>query len=213
MKVVVIGADTTLGKKLVLQAEEHGISVVSCAQNYCSLVGSGKMIIKKYDEITFDEIKDCHYLIDAVSFLEIKKFSTDLLPMWHFLELLKNTKIKLLEIGSCAFLYTDKNKQKFVIDEDDYPLDDEHHLIDKLCVNAYKRLLMCKDVNWSVLCPPLLLDMHGYGSGKVEFCEEVLSVGLKGDSYISAVDLSKACIELLKLIPKEHMCICARSVS
>lgn len=88
MKIAVIGADTELGKRIVLKAEEYGISVVCCVENFGSLVGSGKLIIKPYDSITYKDLEDCHYVVDAKSFLEIRKFSTDLLPVWHLLEIL-----------------------------------------------------------------------------------------------------------------------------
>ena len=204
--------DEIYGKRIVLKAEEYGISVVCCVENFGSLVGSGKLIIKPYDSITYKDLEDCHYVVDAKSFLEIRKFSTDLLPVWHLLEILKDSKIKLLEIGSCAFLYTDKTRNKFVGNEDDYTLDDEQSVTDRLSISAFRRLSLCKDVKWSVLCPPLLLDKHGYGTGVLEFSDDVLSVGLGGDSYISLVDLAKAVVELLKLVPKDYHCVCVRSI-
>lgn len=96
--------------------------------------------------------------------------------------------------------------------EDDYTLDDEQSVTDRLSISAFRRLSLCKDVKWSVLCPPLLLDKHGYGTGVLEFSDDVLSVGLGGDSYISLVDLAKAVVELLKLVPKDYHCVCVRSI-
>ncbi|NLK84961.1 MAG: hypothetical protein GX278_03230 [Aeromonadales bacterium] len=212
MKIAVIGADTNLGKKLVLDAEANGISVVACTEKFTSLVGNGKLVIKTYDSLTLDDFANCHYVIDAISFMHIRKYSTELLPVWHLLELLKNSSLKLLELGSCAFLYTDKSKNTYVANTDAYALDDEQNTKDRLCINAYERLCHCTDVQWSVLCPPLLLDPHAYGTGEIEFSEDILCVGLEGDSFISEVDFAKATIELLKRIPKVHSCMCVRSL-
>lgn len=213
MRIGVIGANTETGKKIVLKAEREGIKVTSIVSSFSDTVGNGKIVIKDFDDICYDDIGDCHYLVDAVSFFDIDKFSSDDLPMWHLLEILKDADNCLLELGSSSFLYTDSSKSSFVLSEDSTILDDKQNKIDRLCVNAYKRLSLCRNVKWSVLCPPLLLDMYTYGSGEYEFSGDVLPVGLNGDSFISLNDYVSACVELLKIKPNIHKCTSVRAIA
>lgn len=212
MRIAVIGANSSCGKEIVLKAESQGIKVTSIVNSFSDVVGNGKLIVKDYDEVVFDDVKDCHYVVDALSFLEITRFSSDVLPVWHFLEILKNSPVKLLELGSAAFLFTDKTRQKLVVESDSVILDDRQNKVDRLCVNAFKRLSSCSNVDWSVLCPPLLLDEFSYGSGEYEFSDNILPVGINGDSFIALNDYISACIELLKLKPKTHSCVSVRGI-
>lgn len=211
MKIAVIGANSPIGRKVVLKAEENGISTVLCVRSFTDIIGNGPIVIKPYNELSLNDLKDCHYVIDTQSFFSIHKYSSDDLPMWHLLEILKDTNIRLLEFGSSAFLYSGDDRRKMVIENEDVILDDHQNKVDRLCVNAYRRLCECRNVKWSVLCPPLMLDMHAYGSGKIEFSNDVLPVGLTGDSYISVTDFVSASVELLKLGPKEHRCTSVRA--
>lgn len=212
MKIAVLGANSSIGRKIVLNAEEEGISSVCVVDSFSNVPGNGRVFIKPCLDLAFDDIKDCHYVIDTLSFPNISKYSSDDLPLWHLLEILKDTEVRLLELGSCSFLYSDKNRQKFVGAGDSDILDDSELKNEKLCINAYKRLTLCKNVKWSVLCPPLLLDKEGYATGKFEFYDDVLPVGLEGDSSISGSDFSASVIELLKRIPKLHSCTSVRGV-
>lgn len=212
MRIAVLGANTTTGQKIVKEAEKAGIKVTSLVSTFNDVVGNGKLIVKSFDELVFSDIVDCNYIVDTVSFFNISKYSSELLPVWHLLELLKNSKIKLLELGSSAFLYTDRKKSKFVFDQDSVIIDDNQSKIDRLCVNAFIRLSACTNVEWSCLCPPLLLDDIIYGCGKFEFSDNILPVGIQGDSFISLNDYVLACIELLKISPKKHECISVRTI-
>lgn len=211
MRIAILGANSPIGRKVVLKAEEHGISTVLCVPSFTDIIGNGRIVIKNYSELSFNDLKDCHYVIDTESFFNISKYSSEDLPLWHLIETLKDTDTKVLAFGSSAFLYSGDDRRKMVIDTEDVILDDIQNKIDRLCVNAYKRLCQCSNVKWSVLCPPLLLDMHAYGSGKIEFSNDVLPVGLNGDSYISISDFVTASVELLKLGPKPFKCVSVRA--
>lgn len=212
MKIAVLGANNSIGSKIVLKAEEQGIASVCVVDSFSIVPGNGKVLIKPCLELTKDDVKDCHYVIDTISFLSISKFSSDDLPLWHLLEILKDSEVKLLELGSCTFLYSDSTRQRYVGSGDNEILDDSELKHERLCINAYKRLSLCRNVKWSVLCPPLLLDKEGYASGKFEFHDDVLPVGLEGDSFISEADFSSSVIELLKRIPKFHTCTSVRGL-
>ncbi len=207
MKIAVVGAGSPLGRKIVLKAEDQGINVVSIVKDASVMVGTGPVIIKDFSEIDTDDFEGCHYVIDAESFTEITRYSSDLLPLWRLLEVLKNSASKLLCIGSCAFLYTDKSRNKMVLDDSLMCYEDAQSKREqRLCVNAYKRLKENSSVSWSVLCPPLIVDKRGYGSGSFEFLDDVLPMDIEGRSVITLNDLASAVVELLKIGPKEHKC-------
>lgn len=207
MKIAVIGADGKFGSSIVKKAEAQKIGSVSIVNSFTAVSGNGKLIIKNVNELCANDIDDCHYVIDPVSFMEISRFSSDDLPVWHLLEILKDTSIRLLLLSPGSILYTDKNKNRYVCNEDsDLYLDELERRSSVLCLNAYKRLKLCTNVKWSVLCHPLFLDPISYGSGKFTFSDEVLPVGLNGESSISENDFTSSVIELLKIIPKEHRC-------
>lgn len=212
MKIAVLGANSSIGSKIVLKAEEQGISSVCIVDSFYNVPGNGKVLIKNCQDLSFEDIKDCHYVIDPQSFFYISRYSSDDLPLWHLLEILKNTDTKLLALGSCTFLYSDKTRQNYVGSGDSEILRDDELKHEKLCINAYRRLSLCKNVKWSVLCPPLLLDKEGYATGRFEFYDDVLPVGIDGDSFISESDFSSSVVELLKMIPKLHTCTSVRAL-
>ena len=195
MKIAVVGANTALGSSIVRKAEESGIGVVSLVTSAINLAGQGRVVIKNFQDLLISDFNDCHCIVDTESFLRIDKYSSDLLPIWHLLELLKGSSIKLLTLGSSSFLYTDKSRRNLVY-ESECLCSESEAISPLLCVNAYNRLKSCDNVNWSVLCPPLLIDKAGYGCGNIEFSNDILPMGVDGDSSISQSDFSLATIEL-----------------
>ncbi|MGN1280461.1 MAG: hypothetical protein ACI4UM_00960 [Succinivibrio sp.] len=213
MKIAVINADGKFGSSIVKKAEEQKIGSVSIVDSFTAVSGNGRLVIKKVNELTLNDIADCHYIIDPVSFIEISRFSSDDLPVWHLLEILKDTSVRLLTLAPSSILFTDRNRTRYVGNEDsDLYLDEKERRASRLCLNAYRRLSLCTNVRWSVLCHPLFLDPLSYGSGKFAFFDEVLPVGLKGESTISENDFTSSVIELLKMIPKEHSCTSVREL-
>lgn len=205
MKIAVVGANSTLGRRIVIKAEEIGINVVGMVRSADNLVGNGALVLKDYNELEAEDFEGCHVVLDTVSFPHIERYSSELLPVWRLLEIFKNTPQPLLLIGSCAFLYSDESREKIVLDDSCLCCEnsqDKNRL--RLCVNAYKRLKEVQDVAWSVLCPPLILDQKGYGQGKFEFGNDVVPMGIDGISSITLTDFTSAVIELLLRGFKPH---------
>lgn len=68
MKIAVLGANNSIGSKIVLKAEEQGIGSVCVVDSFSNVPGNGKVLIKPCLDLTKDDIKDCHYVIDTISF-------------------------------------------------------------------------------------------------------------------------------------------------
>lgn len=213
MKIAVVGANRSLGAKIVTDAEAQGIGVISVVQDPLNLQGSGPVVLKRYEDLTTADLAGCHYVVDAVSFPEIGAFSTDLLPLWKLVELLRGSSCKLLCAGSCSCLYTDEKRRTLVFTSQclwqDQHKDSERI---RLKVNAYQRLKEVRGVQWALLCPPLILDAEGYAAGTWEFSGDVLPVGLDGSSYITLGDFARACVELLKRGFDAGSCLSVRAV-
>ena len=77
MKIAVLGANKKLGQKIILAAEKSKISTVSIVDSFTDVVGDGAVVIKSIDDLTYNDVKDCHYVIDPLSFFKISKYSTD----------------------------------------------------------------------------------------------------------------------------------------
>ena len=210
MKIAVIGANSTLGRKVVLKAEEKGIGVIGMVRSAENLVGNGPLVLKDYPLLQSDDLEGCHCIVDTVSFVHIERYSTEMLPLWRLLEIVSPEQ-QLLCVGSCAFLYTDESRRQILLESGMLCNENDKGQL-RQCVNAYERLRMNESVRWSVLCPPLILDRRGYGTGRIEFAGDVFPLGLDGHSQISVVDLASAVIELLLRGLPEHGLVSVRSL-
>ena len=128
MKIAVLGADTELGRRIVNAAEAAGIQVVSVVEHFTSSIGNGPLIIKEVRELSINDLSKCHAVIDTLSFPRIEAYGTENLPFWHVRNLIKNSPIKLIAVGSSAFLYTDKKRDTFVRDMDGIHFDNNEKL-------------------------------------------------------------------------------------
>ena len=211
MKIAVLGADTELGRRIVNAAEGAGIQVASVVEHFASSIGSGPLIIKEVHELNINDFSKCHAVIDTLSFPRIEAYGADKLPFWHVCNLIRNSSIKLIAVGSSAFLYTDKKRDTFVRDMVGIHFDnnEKRH---NLAVEAFLKIKKIQDVEWTLLCPPLVLDLKAYGTGKFELGDDILPMSVSGSSYISLCDFCKALVELLKVGGYSCRCVGVRSL-
>lgn len=213
MKIAVLGGNTVLGRKIVLDAERAGINVTLIVNSPSDLVGNGPVIIKTADELTRPELAGFHALVDAVSIPLLYKFpSDDSLPLWHLHRLLAGTSVHYIGIGSVFMLWTDSSRTQLVADSD---LSSLVHGSDRAqrCKAILQQMQAWQDFTWTLLCPPLATDEKGYGTGKVQLGDDVLPVGMDGSSHITLTDFSRAVIEYLKVRRPVQQCVSVRSLS
>ena len=148
-------------------------------ENFTSSIGSGPLIIKEACELNLNDFSKCHAVIDTLSFPRIESYGTENLPFWHVCNLIKNSSIKLIAVGSSAFLYTDKKRDTFVRDMDGIHFDNNENK-HNLAVEAFLRIKKIEDVDWTLLCPPLVLDLKAYGTGRFELGNDILPMDIKG---------------------------------
>ncbi len=211
MKAAVVGAHTELGGGIVTALERRGIHSVAIMPALFPMPGEGQILIKDYDELSLADLRDVQVLIDAVSFPMITAFSTDMLPLWYELEILKKSPIKLLCLGSASCLFADDNRSTSVFDSSCLCQEDEG-VANRLRANAFKRLQQERKVSWTLLCPPLICEEHSQRTGHYEFSGDVLPMGEDGSSCISISDLADATAELLKRGLQSNQVISVRAL-
>ena len=197
MKVAVIGASTEWGSIIVKSLECRGISTVVCVDELTHLPGEGRVVIKPYADLVADDIRDVYAVVDALSFKALDTSGFESLPLWHVLKLIRGQNIKCLALGSVACLYEDDRRLSYIADDETLCFD-EHGASGKLCKKALLRLKQLQDIDWTLLCPPLICEDATHRSGHYEFSNDVLPIGMDGSSVISQYDFCDAAAEIIK---------------
>lgn len=211
MKAAVLGANTDLGRRTVLRAEEAGINVTSIVSTPADLAGNGPIIIKEPSELEVRELSRFHVFIDALSFPQVGSFKEGAEPVAELHQKLEDAGTIYLGVGDCSLLYTDESRTQQVAASD---------LLQAMggssdprrCLELYQRMLSWPELRWILFCPPLLLDPHAYGRGRFELTGNVLPIGLDGSSRIALSDFVSALIELLKVRSGLNTCISVRGL-
>lgn len=206
MKAAVLGANSPLGRRIVLHAEEAGINVTSIVSSPADLAGNGPIIIKEPEELEVRELSRFHVLIDAVSIPRISSFAPGQEPAIRLLPKLIEAGTYYLGIGDCSLLYTDDSRSTLVADSDLAAVTGRSRPERERSRELFLQLQSAPGLRWTLFCPPLHLDTHGYGRGRFELCSDVLPMGLDGSSRITLIDFVSALIELLKV--KKGLCSC-----
>ncbi len=206
MKAAVLGANSALGRRIVLQAEAAGIAVTSVVSAPTDLVGNGPIIIKEPEELTAQELSRFHVVIDALSFPLITRWSEGQTPLERIEAALRESGAAYVAVGDCSLLYTDSSRQELIADSG-FLAGASGSSDPQRCKKLYQHLQDLKDLKWTLLCPPLVLDAHAYGRGRFELTDDVLPMGLDGSSRIALSDFVSALIELLKV--RGHLQRCA----
>jgi putative NADH-flavin reductase len=210
MRIAVIGAAGEPGRRIVAEAEKKGISVTSVVSDPSVMPGNGPVIIKDFRELEGQDLEGMHAVVDAESFPRICRYSSDELPLWRIGGLLKGTGAGVLAVGLTSCLYADSSRTAMVTDGCCMTQDGREQAL-RLCATASRRLRSERSFNWTMLCPPLILDEDAPATGSFVFGDDVLPMGLDGSSRISGPDFARACVELLLRGLKPFSIVSARS--
>ncbi len=196
MRIAVVGAAGEPGMRIVAEAEKKGISVTSVVSDPSVMPGSGPVIIKDFRDLEKADLEGMHAVVDAESFPRIGRYSSDDLPLWRIGALAGESGTGVLVVGSTSSLYSDLSRTAMVTD-DCCMTQGGHEQALRLCATASRRLRSERSFNWTLLCPPLILDPDAPATGRFTFGDDVLPMGVDGSSRISGADFARACVELL----------------
>ncbi len=197
MKAAVLGADSALGKKLVLDAEALGIQVTIIVSNPSDLVGTGPIIIKEYDELEQNDLKNFAVFIDAISFPYLQRFKDD--PPILRLSSLVSSDCRYLAVGACSLLYEDSRRLRRLGQNPDVYFDFYDKEQAALELELFEKIHKLEHFNYTLLCPPLLVDYEGKRSLGVQLSDDVLPLSAFGSCKATLGDLSAGMMEILKL--------------
>lgn len=197
MKIAVLGADSSLGSRIVLAAEKVGITVTSIVSSFDKPVGSGPIIVRECNELQKDELKNFFAIIDPISFPEIEQTPFPQLPVFALAPLLRDIPCNYIGIGSTYILFADRSRTRRVMD-----CDGMFYVKGTLRAGKvrelYEKIESLENFKYTLLCPPLTVKEDAYPTGRFELCDDVLPVSTAGESSITLGDLVLAMVELLK---------------
>lgn len=203
MKIAVVGAGSLLGQDIILEAEALGISVISVLDSPTNMVGNGVVLLKKFDSLTAQDLAKCDAVIDLLSFTDPKSYQNSTIPFLYLQKIIK-PKARIIASGLNVFLYVDNHRIQRVFDLQKDAFASDPNII--AIYKTFSSIDFSQCVNWNILCPPLILDKTGHGSGYFKIGDDILPVSIEGKSYISLKDYAKGFVELLKLNSIKNCC-------
>lgn len=203
MKIAVVGASSTLGQKIVLEAEKQGISVISVTDTPTNMVGNGIVLIKSFDALRSEDLEKCYAVIDLLSFADPQSYADSVLP-FEYLQKIITDRTRLIAQGQCIFLYVDRQRQVRVYDTQREEIGKDRSL--EAIYHSFLSVDFRRHPNWNILCPPLILDETGYSEDDFRINGDILPVGINGSSYISMQDYALGFVELLKRDDLKNCC-------
>lgn len=197
MKVAVIGANTPVGARVVIEAEKAGIQVTSVVSTPADLVGNGPIIIKEAHELSHEDLSPFHAVVDAVTFPLMHTRALPELPVFYVAPHLAGSSCRYLGFGSCYLLYADSSRTRRVMDcKDMFYVRGE--LRAHKALEIYEKMQHIAGFNFTLLCPPLTVSEDAYATGSFALTDDILPMTETGSSSITLPDLALAMVELLK---------------
>ena len=192
-RVVILGANGKQGKLLMNEALSRGYDVGV-------VIRSGEMenknvsVIKKdIFDLKHDDIKDFDVVISAFGAWSEDTLHLHLEHIKHLCEMLKNSDIRLMVVGSAGSLFVDKEHKIMFADTPDMP--DIYKPLAKAMIDGFKYLRDAKDVKWTFLSPPADFQPDGARSGRYKIGGEEMILSGKGESSMSYADYAIAMID------------------
>lgn len=190
MKIAVIGANGKEGSMIVKEALSRGIEVTSIVRS-AKKSPTDAFIEKDIYGLTTDDVKDFDVLVNAVGFFGDKV--VEYVPSTkHLIEILQGTKTRLLNVGGAGSLYLDKDHNKQLYQQDDFP-DAVKPLSEQMGKSL--DLLRTSDINWTYISPAANFIFDGKKTGSYVLAGEELTFNDQGKSEISYADYAIAMVD------------------
>ncbi|HVI45867.1 MAG TPA: NAD(P)H-binding protein [Chitinophaga sp.] len=195
-KVGVIGATGKSGSLIVKELVENNFDVTAIVRNIDKAKHLHVAILHKdLFELGYDDIKDFDVVINAFN-APIGEEALHQSNLQHLSDILKDQPApQLYMLGGAGSLFLDDSRSKRVVELEGLP----PFIIPTAQneVKAYDKLVTRNDFNWIYFCPPLNLDPEGETTGKFMVSGDILTMDLKGNSYISYGDYAKGVVDVL----------------
>lgn len=191
MKFGVIGAGGRLGGKITAAALDRGIEVTAIVRSTPCRDGRAAVMQKSLFDLTAEDAAQFDVLISAFGGGFEADPAVNRLAVEHLAAITKGTGVHLILIGGAGCLYADGDGAQFVYETPGHPAflkGISHNL-----ALAYEGLCREADVDWTFVCPSLMLDADGPCTGDyLTRCDRHILYNEDGNSYASYDDLAGA---------------------
>ena len=190
MKVAVIGANGKEGSLIVKESLNRGFDVTSIVRD-AKKSPTDKYLVRDVYSLQAEDVKNFDVLVDALGFFGplVKEYVP---ATKHLIEILNGTQTRLLVVGGAGSLFVDKEHQKQLYQQADFPA-----AVKPLSEEMGKSLdiLRQSNLNWTFISPAAMFDAQGKRTGKYVLAGEELTFNDEGKSEISYADFAIAMVD------------------
>ncbi|GEO64845.1 NAD(P)-dependent oxidoreductase [Companilactobacillus nantensis] len=197
MKVAVIGANGKEGSLIVKEALNRDLDVTSIVRD-AKKSPTDKYLVRDVYSLQADDIKDFDVLVDALGFFgpAVKEYVP---ATQHLIEIIGDSKTRLLVVGGAGSLYLDENHTKQLYQQADFP-----EAVKPLSEEMGKSLDILRDSNidWTFISPAADFQATAKRTGKYVLAGEELTFDANGKSEISYADFAIAMVD--EIVEAKH---------
>lgn len=194
MRIGVVGAGGRLGGKIAAAALDRGLNVTAIVRKTPCRDGRASILQKSLFDLTAEDMAQFDVLISAFGSGFVADPSVNRLAVEYLAAITRDTGIHLILIGGAGCLYADESREKLVYETPGHPAflkGISHNL-----VLAFEGLCLDPAVNWTFVCPSLLLDPDGSCTKDyLTRCDRHILYNEDGHSYVSYDDLAGAMVD------------------
>ncbi|CAJ1189386.1 hypothetical protein CPR19088_GLDEOEPO_02004 [Companilactobacillus paralimentarius] len=197
MKVAVIGANGKEGSLIVKEALNRDLDVTSIVRD-AKKSPTDKYLVRDVYSLQADDIKDFDVLVDALGFFgpAVKEYVP---ATQHLIEIIGDSKTRLLVVGGAGSLYLDENHTKQLYQQADFP-----DVVKPLSEEMGKSLDILRDssIDWTFISPAADFQATAKRTGKYVLAGEELTFDANGKSEISYADFAIAMVD--EIVEAKH---------
>lgn len=197
MKVAVIGANGKEGSLIVKEALNRDLDVTSIVRD-AKKSPTEKYLVRDVYSLQADDIKDFDVLVDALGFFgpAVKEYVP---ATQHLIEIIGDSKTRLLVVGGAGSLYLDENHTKQLYQQADFP-----DVVKPLSEEMGKSLDILRDssIDWTFISPAADFQATAKRTGKYVLAGEELTFDANGKSEISYADFAIAMVD--EIVEAKH---------
>ena len=194
MKFGVIGAGGRLGGKIAANALDRGIDVTAIVRKSPCRDGRAAVMQKDLFDLTAEDAVQFDVLLSAFGSGFTADPSVNRQAVEHLAAITRGTGVHLILIGGAGCLYADESRERFVYEMPSHPA--FLKAISRNLALAFEGLCLDPSVNWTFVCPSLLLDPDGPFTGDyLTRCDRHILYNEDGHSYVSYDDLAGAMVD------------------
>lgn len=197
MKIAVIGANGKEGSLIVKEALSRGLDVTSIVRD-AKKSPTDKYLVRDVYSLQAEDIKSFDVLVDALGFFgpAVKEYVP---ATKHLIEIIGDSKIRLLVVGGAGSLYLDETHTKKLYQQADFP-----EVVKPLSEEMGKSLDVLREskIDWTFISPAADFQADGERTGKYVLAGEELTFGANGKSEISYADFAIAMVD--EIVEAKH---------